>query len=210
MISESEVILSEIQYFPPIAFWINALKATHIRLEAYENYQKRSFRNRTVLATSQGIFWMSLPLKGGKNNQMPITKVEIDFDQNWQKNHWETIRSAYGNAPFFPYYQEEIQNMVFLNEKFLYEFNFKIIQQLISLCQLDINLSRSTEFELEPTALDRRNFISIKKYHKYKLPYYQQVFTDKIGFATNLSILDLLFCKGPEVESYLRSCKLDE
>jgi hypothetical protein len=37
---------------------------------------------------------------------------------------------------------------------------------------------------------------------------YTQLFLDKNGFIPNLSILDLLFCKGPESLLYLRDFNL--
>ena len=45
--------------------------------------------------------------------------------------------------------------------------------------------------------------MDIKKYFKYRVPKYNQVFMSKFKFTHNLSILDLLFNLGPKSLNYL-------
>ncbi len=57
-------------------------------------------------------------------------------------------------------------------------------------------------------ALDMRNKILPKNFQKDRenwKPRYPQVFEDRVGFQPNLSILDLLFCEGPNAINLLNS-----
>ena len=60
------------EYLPPISsFWLMN-KVEKIIMEHSENYQKKSTRNRAKIMGVNGIDILSVPLKKGKNNRMPI------------------------------------------------------------------------------------------------------------------------------------------
>ena len=41
-----------------------------------------------------------------------LAEVRIDYGQKWLNNHWRTIRSAYGKAPFFEHYCEDLEKVL--------------------------------------------------------------------------------------------------
>lgn len=73
--------------------------------------------------------------------------------------------------------------------------------------QLDINIKVSITENYEKQYyidyIDDRD--KYAKYENIQLPYYRQVFIDKVGFISNLSILDLLFNLGAESVIYLKN-----
>ena len=82
---------------------------------------------------------------------------------------------------------------------------------LLSLLGLAPNIQYTSAFERIVTddTLDFRNIILPKNYAENRYPNfwatpYPQVFEDRLGFLPNLSILDLLFCAGPEALAYLQ------
>ena len=85
---------------------------------------------------------------------------------------------------------------------------------MLKLLDIQPNISFTNEFTLvtEENTQDGRNQNLPKNYKNVILPEnhpdYQQVFEDKFGFQPNLSILDLLFCCGPESQEILRSIKI--
>lgn len=97
-------LILEAQYFPPLDYFSKIILFNNISIEAHEHYQKGSYRNRCHIATSQGVHPLSVPLKKGKNAQMPIKEVQIAYDVNWQRLHWQSLKTAYGSAPFWEHY----------------------------------------------------------------------------------------------------------
>ncbi len=202
--------LLSIHYFPCVQ-WFSKLVHQKGIIEQYENYSKGSYRNRCHIIGANGIQRLSIPLIKGKNNKMPIQEVQISYSDHWQKEHWQSIRSAYGNAPFFNFYDETIRELIFNQEKFLLNYNLKIINTLLELFGLDesyVNFTNS--FEKESSFFDLRNGISPKENKIVSDPYfknieYAQVFLEKHQFIKNMSVLDLLFCTGPQAIEILEN-----
>jgi hypothetical protein len=203
-------VLSELYFLPPIASFIHFKAADEILLEACENYQKGSYRNRCYLVGANGLQRLSLPLEKGKNNQLLIQEVELNFNQDWPRQHWQSIRSAYGNAPFFPYYADEFDSLFTHPPAFLWEFNLAFLKTIFRLLQWDKPIRLTQEFQTHYPGdiIDLREKITPKSYppgatDQQNFVAYSQVFLERHGFMANLSILDLLFCQGPQSNLYL-------
>lgn len=183
-------------YFPPIAFFVDFVRHQQVFIEAKENYQKRSWRNRCQISGPNGLILLSVPLIKGKNAQMQITEVEIAFQENWQNNHWHSIQTAYGKTPFFEHYAEEVKSLVCSKESRLFLYNLEIIRFFHHEFQFNCSL------ELTSTYSQYRPNESLN-HDLNHWPTYPQPFIYKQSFHPNLSILDLLFCKGPEAVIYI-------
>lgn len=192
--------LIELHYLPCVAYFSLLSRYQEVHIEQQEHYQKRSYRNRTHIAGANGLLRLSIPLSKGKNEQMPIEEVTISYEENWQHQHWESIRSAYRNAPFFDFYAEELAPFYQEEYTYLFEFNKAILETLLNLLQLPTQLHYTQSFQKQTqTHLDDfRNQITPKNKTSFNLSPYPQVFTEKHGFLPNLSILDLIFCTGPQ------------
>ena len=97
-----------LHYLPCIQYFSKFILFQEVHIEQHEHYQKGSYRNRCHIAGVNGILRLSVPLKSGKNQKMPVRKVRISYDEPWQAHHWTSIRSAYGNAPYFEHYADQI------------------------------------------------------------------------------------------------------
>lgn len=191
----------ESQYLPPISYFAILLKQPSIFIEQYENYQKGSYRNRCHIATSNGILRLSIPLEKGKNNQTPIKEVKIYNADNWQIQHWRAIKSAYGKSPYFEFYADELFPFFQKKYDFLLDWNMDLLHFMTENLGLPIDIQLTDNYyKKEDSIIDYRNKISPKKENPnlFQNLHYGQVFEDKHGFLPDLSILDLLFCKGPE------------
>ena len=211
----NNTLLIELQYLPPIQYFVKLIQLVDVRLEAHENYAKGTYRNRCHIAGANGLQRLSIPLKKGKNRQQPIREVAISYDQNWQSEHWHSIKSAYGNSPFFEYYADELRPFFKQKYELLWDWNKDLLDKMIALlgidCVIGLTTTYTAEFEEIPKLpiLDHRNSIQPKESrHKedfsMKNIEYGQVFIEKNGFLPNLSILDLLFCTGPGASEILR------
>lgn len=195
----------ELHYLPSIQYFTKLLRYSVIVLEQEENFQKGTYRNRCILASANGPLLLSIPLDKGKNQQQNIRQVSISYQAPWQKQHWKSIQSAYGRSPFFEYYADEFQPFYQQHYSTLFEWNLQLLEKLIELLQLPVQLEYSSAFSLlpPPDCVDLRNNIQAKSSRQKEDPHffarpYPQAFLEKSGFLPNLSILDLLFCAGPQ------------
>ncbi|MDC0230845.1 WbqC family protein [Aureispira] len=204
-------ILLELQYLGPVQYYTKFIKYDRIYFEQHENYRKGSFRNRCCLATSNGIVTLSIPLLKGKHQQAHIKTVAIDNSKNWQLMHWRSIQTAYGNSPFFEYYKDELQQLYKKKYDLLFKFCLDVQELILNYLQIipSIHFTSSFTKEVFGNQIDFRNTILPKNYTfsddiEFNAHSYPQVFEDRHGFLPNLSILDLLFCTGPEASHYLQ------
>ena len=214
---QRETALLELQCFPPIPYLSKFFSFNIILIEQQEHYRKGSYRNRFQIASANGPLSLSIPLVKGKNQQQSITDVAISYHTPWQRKYWTAIQSAYGKSPYFEYYSDDIRQLLFEKQERLFEYNKAILSYFLELFQIETTLLFTTDYIKVPAAgtMDLRNAISPKihqpngdKYHQ--VVEYQQVFLEKTGFLPNLSILDLLFCQGPEAVITLANSVIPE
>ena len=205
------MIVSELQYFPPLSFFSTLYKETYVDLDIYEIYRKMSFRNRCLIAGAQGIIHLSVPLLDGRNQQLPMNEVLISDTEKWQSRHFKSIRSAYNRSPFFEYYVDDLYEIYKTPYRRLVEWN------LLCLNWVKEKLEWPTEFRFTEEAVsygavgvdDRRNNVRPKNYSHWNPVKYRQVFEERTGFFPNLSILDLLFNTGKRAGELLYNSNLE-
>ena len=197
------MILLETQYLPSIAWCAVVWQQETVALDAAEHYQKGGLRNRCHIAGPNGPHRLSIPLAKGKHQQTPIREVRIAYEDPWQRQHWRSIQSAYGSAPYFEHYADELRSFYEQRWEFLFDYTLDF-QTFI----LKKKLGWSGQFALQQDyflkgiwtqGADLRNQISggMNEYPDWFSPSrYPQVFEARTGFLPNLSILDLLFCCG--------------
>jgi WbqC-like protein family len=201
-------LISELQYFPPIIWYKDSFYFSDIIFEQYEHYAKMSFRSRVLLAGSNGITRLTIPLESGRNQKRLSKDVRIFNRGNWQAQHWKTIQSCYNRSAWFNQYSDELALLFEKEYKFLLDWNlacFEWTQKQIDL-KSRISLTGFFRQHYDPLEFsDRRNEILPRNYAMMDFIKYHQVFEDRLGFIPNLSILDLLFCEGNHATLILRS-----
>lgn len=196
----------ETSYLTPIAHFALAIESGKMTIEMHENYLKGSYRNRVHIATANGVLSLSIPLKKGKNQKMPIKEVEISTEENWQKRHWIALQSAYGNAPFWEHYGSFFEPIFEKKYQYLIDWNTDLQQLFVKLLKLGISIDFTKEWERKTTStqFDARNKITPKhEYDEWSKINYPQVFLEKHGFLSNLSMFDLMMCQGPRSKDFL-------
>ena len=192
-----EVLLST-TYFGPIQWYQKLYRAEHVVIEQWESFQKQTYRNRCLIATTQGIQALTVPVVRGETSLMK--DIRISDHGNWRHLHWNALQSAYGESPFFEYYQDDILPFFTQRWDYLFDFNEAIRQKMCELIDISPQVSLTGSFQPKADH-DFREAINPK--HPApdadfeSRPYYQ-VYQQKHGFLSNLSILDLLMNMGPE------------
>lgn len=195
-------ILIETMCLPPIPVMSTIVRHSTLLLEAHEHYQKRSFRNRIHLNGPQGKVSFSIPLRSGKNSQMPIKVVRISYETPWQKNFMKQINTNYGSAPYFEYLREDLYKILDQEWEFLWDLNLALYDWVNAElgAPVTIQLSELYEKDVADHIEDKRSHYALKNISDstQKVVAYQQVFSDQHGFVSHLSILDMLMSCGPE------------
>jgi hypothetical protein len=204
-------VLTEIQYLPPVSYFSLIQGFDSLIVEKFEHYQKQSYRNRCYVNTAQGIESLTVPVNliAAKT---PMRDVRIDYTQKWVNNHWRTIQSAYGKAPFFEYYGHELEAVLHKRPDFLFDLNLSLLTMCLKWLKYNIQVQETTFYEKAAgkDVSDYRSVLNPKKADScnsfFKSVEYSQVFGSK--FVNNLSIIDLVFCEGPGASSIVRASAL--
>lgn len=200
-------------FFPPVSWFAAAATEDKVYLEACENYQKQSYRNRCCIAASQGVESLSVPVvHEGGTFKLPITKIKVDYSEPWIHKFRRAVDSAYESSPFLEYYRDELYAILDTRPETLWELNLSVISFFMAKTGLKVNILPTKTFTPEDSGIygeDFREAIHPKRddltlrYLQLEKPYFQ-VFAGKYGFSENLSVMDLLFNMGPESLLYLK------
>ena len=193
-----------IAWFPPVEYFAVLAKYSSVYVEACENYQKQSYRNRCRIYAADGVQNLSFPVRHRNGTfSLPIREIEVDYSTPWVEKAERCIETAYRSSAYFEYYRDGLFAILDAHPRTLWELDMRIIRFFMEKIGLRTELVPTTSFA--PDALDihpkRPNGIL----HELGAdrPYYQ-VFAERHGFIPGLSIMDLLFNEGPASLDYLR------
>jgi hypothetical protein len=194
-------------------------------------FDRRGWRNRNRIKTPQGTRWLTIPVlsKGFQVEHIPINQIKINWDRSWNEEHWKTLQSAYGKAPYFDTYAPILNQFYQQKNVLLVDF---VIDLTIALSQsLGITKTRfirSSELKVTGQKTDHlieilntlgadhyisgpsaqvyieeekfsKNHITLE-YMDYNYPDYPQLYPP---FDPQVSILDLLFMVGNNALQYI-------
>ena len=193
-------------YFPNIAHFSAIVNAEDVVFEMDDNFVKQTYRNRTYIYAANGKLGLNIPVIYTQKNRQKYRDIKIFNEDNWQNLHWKSLLSAYRTSPFFEYYEHELQHLFTEKADFLLDFNLKCFEVICDCLQLELFTTKTQTFQkIIEDKIDLRHLVNAKKEAPYTFENYIQVFNNKHGFISNLSILDLLFNEGPNALNYLES-----
>ncbi len=190
-------------YLPSIEI-MRAIASGDYIIDLGEHYIKRSQRNRAEIMTAGGVMQLTVNIARGNRPRTPMHQIEIDYSKRWQHQHWIAITSAYRSSPFFDYYADELEPFFTAKYERVVDLNLAITKKILQLLGLPSDLNVSQEYvEAKEGDIDMRP--KGAQSGEAPLTPYIQVFSDRLPYAENLSIIDLLFCEGPNTVSYILS-----
>lgn len=189
-------------YLPPIAYVAAMLQHTEILIETKETFPKQTYRNRTEIMTAGGMRTLSVPVL--RNNHSRTEEVGIDYKERWNIIHLRTLAAAYSASPYYLYYKDDLETLLTQRYDKLIDLNEALLEWILRLLKSDCRLLRTEDYQKE-YVIDFRNTFSPKvPYPTESHEKYYQVFSDRMPFTPNLSIIDLLMNLGPEAKEYLK------
>lgn len=193
---DSKEAIYPLFYFGNIAYWKEALQSTNLILDIGFPLPKKSYANRTIILSANGLQTLSIPLIGGRGSKIRYRDVEISYSEKWVEQHKMALISAYSKSPFFEFYAPYFFAILNSKPKFLYELNEQLLREIYRLLKLKLNINYSTSAPFIPQKFIPQQFND-------ELVVYPQVFRYKFDFYPDLSILDLLFNLGTKSKDYL-------
>ena len=193
-------------------------------------YTKNDWRNRNQIKTSQGVKWITIPVRQtGLSQLIKETKVQ---DKRWRKKHWATISQTYAKAKYFKKYKDIFEKLYLDDdEEYLSQINYKFIMAINEILGIKTKIRWSSEFDYGegqtekllkicqacdadiyingPAAKDyfdeelfNKNNIQVEWMDYNGYPEYNQLFPP---FEHGVSIIDLIFNEGSNATKYMKS-----
>lgn len=204
--SKVDSCLLSTTYFGPIQWYQKLVRYGTCYIERYDSFIKQTYRNRCVIATANGLQNLTIPTESPETKGTKLLERDVRISDHgaWRHLHWNALASAYGESPFFEFYADDLRPFYERRWTYLYDFNWEITLKICELLDFHPNIKPTTSYTPEGNVYGIDDFRSAIR-PKHPLPDttfttkpYYQVFAGKIGFQSNLSILDLLFNEGNE------------
>lgn len=208
---EPDSIILPLAYLPSIDHYCYIAQNEHLLFEIHETYPKQTCRNRTTIYSANGTLRLTVPIVKVNGNSTRTHEVIIDDKSAWNQVHFRAICSAYNNSPFFLYYKDEFAEIYRHPEGRLIDFNLLLIKLVNKFLKINTNINLTTDYIRDYDLFtDKRVCTKDLSHYDHHLTKYNQVFSDRLPFLPNLSILDLLFNEGPYAGNYLKCATLKE
>ncbi len=198
-------------YLGPVQLFAHVVNANSVVIEQQAHYQRKTYTNRCSITGANGPLSLTVPVVNIKGSRTLLKDTLISYDMDWQKQHWRSIVSAYNSSPFFEYYADDFAPFYHQKFKYLIDFNMGLFNTLLDELELDVEVTLSEAYIATDNSLadDLRRSIHPKAKPGddplYQTNEYRQVFSEKYPFVPNLSVIDLLFSKGPETYDILKA-----
>lgn len=196
-------------FCPPLSLWAEWLHAGNLVVDDLDFYQRKRLHNRYFISGPNGVQMLSIPIKGAGHPVKILKDVCIAYDEPWARKHVQAVRSAYGKSAYFEYYFEDWAQILLSGPQYLHDLNLEMlvfINQCLKSDQSFINASAITDMDGVDKLSPKKTGMIIPATNT-GLDFYPQVWQDRFGYIHNLSIIDLIFCCGPESVLYLNKIK---
>ena len=206
------MLVTDYQYFGNICFIELLYKEKQVCFDSHAPFTKMSFKNKMVILSAQGPLALTIPIVGGRDQKTSIQDIRIAYDAPWQAQHFKALKTCYKRAPYFEYYEADLEKLYSTKTECLVEFLEACHQFLQKAIKGKWELIQFKEYAQKIKEEETKKEIhpwQPNNYAQFPIEHeYQQVFTSPLGFIQNLSILDMLFCVGGKEISKQLSEKL--
>jgi hypothetical protein len=195
----------ETHYLPSLEYMTLLLQNTSLVFEVEENFPKQTYRNRCLILGANGVERLTVPVIHFSGEKIKTKDTKIDYSQNWVKHHQGAIKAAYGNAPYYEFFEPYISQIFARKRFFLVDLNIDLLTFIYRILDSPLEYSVTQEFRLF-NGRSYYDLISAKKDSSERLIYLNRPYRQCFGaeFVPNLSVLDLLMNYGKESLTFLK------
>ncbi len=132
-------------YFGPVQWYQKLHRYDTVWLERHDSFIKQTYRNRCVIAATHGPLTLTVPV--AHDGASPLTRdMRISDHGDWRRLHWNAIRSAYGESPFFEFYADDLAPFFEKRWEFLVDFNEAIMEKMCELLDIRPNVKHTVSY----------------------------------------------------------------
>lgn len=208
-------------YFGSVEHYRFLAQQPKVIIDLGEHYERQSYRTRTSIVGPNGVQDLVLPVIRRSGEKMPMRTVGLSYVETWPQQHLHAIRSAYGNTPWFIHYIDEVEEVLLKRYDRLVDLDLATMRLGMKWLGLSTELVLRDEYvevassecrvvnppldtphsEVPIQALDLRQTLHPKHPLPTEMaftPSYPQIFADRHGFVSRMSVIDLVMNAGPE------------
>ena len=201
---KKKTIILPSSYLPSINYFYLILKYENILIESHDFYIKQSLRNHAIILGPNGDQKITVPIQRKSKSKTVFKNMKIS-NNLWKKKHIQSIKTAYGNSPFFIHYVDELFEIINHEYYQLLELNRSLLTYFLKELNIKKKIIYTNKFigDYGDGYLDYRD----KKLKSviFQSIYYQQTFLHKNNNLEKYSIIDLLFNIGNESKNTIIS-----
>ena len=217
-------------YFAPFpGFFHKAqLSDVFVILDAVQFPRGTTWISRNRFKNDQGTLWMTVPVWRKRLGLQRINEVRIYHERGWARKHLESLRNAYGKAPYLPDHLDFLKGIFSEGFERLIDLNMAILRHLLAHLRIETRIVLLSDLGIDQTGdlrlieicrrLGADRFLAQAPAGKYleeplfkeagitlefftpPTPVYPQLWGK---FIPNLSTLDLLLNCGPKARDIL-------
>ncbi|MEO8066167.1 MAG: WbqC family protein [Flavobacteriales bacterium] len=198
-------------YFGSVEHYRLLAQHDRVTIDVGEHYERQSYRTRTSIIGPNGQQDLVVQIARRSGTKMPMKSVGLSYIESWPHQHVHAIRSAYGQAPWFIHFIDEIESVVLKKYERLVDLDLATMQLGMKWLGLKTEVGLSEKY-LDMTSgdgqVDLRSSFQPKKplpVEVASVPSYPQVFADRHGSVPRLSVIDLVCNCGPQAVQHLRA-----
>lgn len=202
-------------YFGSVEHYGLLARYPKVILDIGEHYERQSYRTRTRIVGPNGVQDLNVQISRDHGNKMPMRDVGLSYVESWPQQHIHAIRSAYGNAPWFIHYIDEIEAVVTKRAERLVELDLSTIRLAMKWLGISTELVVMDQYvEVEP---DDERYLDLRSSFQPKRPLpnaveaiisYPQAFSERHGFVPRTSVIDIVCNTGPYARALLLGSKV--
>jgi len=194
-------------------------------------YSRKMWYNRNVIAGANGPVRLSVPVLRDSDEQTSHRDVRIDNSRDWRQKHWKSIEFAYKKAPFFEQYSPGLREIYDSEWTHLAALNDALLLVLLLYLKIETPIEWASPHGLEGAKSARildmcrkldagtylfgelgREYADVEAFlaagvvplfQNYSSPRYER--PGMKATEESLSVLDLIFLRGPQSKDILMS-----